>query len=318
MTIPGLDETHAFMAVLDGKSFTKAAKQLGLSAPRISELVRKLEQRLGVRLIERTTRSVAATAAGELLLDRLRPALHDYKAALESVNDFRNRPAGTLRLTVAPPAADFALAPVLQRFLCAYTEINLDIDINRSSTDIVSGRFDAGIRTAKRLTPGMVALRISDEMPRVVVASPDYLARRGKPGTPQDLLRHDCIRFRLQSGEMFAWPFRINGRIRNVPVQGRLIVNDPRFALNAAVDGAGLLQTPLPYVAPELSAGRLVTVLDDSPSPPVDGFYLCYPSRRHTRAPLKALVEFLRDARRGATATTRTTPSGARASQPSP
>jgi DNA-binding transcriptional LysR family regulator len=117
MTVPGLDETHAFMAVLDGKSFTKAAQQLGLSAPRISELVRKLEERLGVRLIERTTRSVAATAAGELLLDRLRPALHDYKAALESVNDFRSRPAGTLRLTVAPPAADFALAPLLQRFL---------------------------------------------------------------------------------------------------------------------------------------------------------------------------------------------------------
>jgi DNA-binding transcriptional LysR family regulator len=311
MPVPGLDETNAFMAVLDGKSFSKAAKQLGLSAPRISELVRKLEERLGVRLIERTTRSVAATPAGELLFDRLRPALDDYQAALEAAGEFRNKPAGTLRLTVAPPAADFALGPVLRRFLSAYPEINLDIDISSGLTDIVSGRFDAGIRPAKRLTPGMVALRISDEMPRVVVAAPDYLARRGRPKTPQDLLRHDCIRFRMQSGEMLPWLFRINGQAKKLPVQGRLIVNDPRFAFNAAIAGAGLFQVPLGYVASKLSTGDLVTVLDDWPSLPVDGFYLYHPSRRHIRAPLKALIDFLRDARRGGTATARTTRSGA-------
>jgi DNA-binding transcriptional LysR family regulator len=299
MSVAGLDETNAFMAVLDRKSFTKAAKQLGLSVPRVSELVRKLEERLGVRLVERTTRSVAATPAGELLLDRLRPALDDYKAALEAVGEFRNRPSGTLRLTVAPPAADFALGPLLRGFMTAYPEIDLDIDISSGLTDIVTGRFDAGIRPAKWLTSGMVALRISDEMPRVVVASPDYIARRGRPKTLQDLTHHECIRFRLQSGEMLPWLFRIDGRAKAMPVQGRLIVNDPRFAFNAAIDGAGLFQVPLGYVAPKISAGHLVTVLDDCPSSPVDGFYLYHPSRRHMRTPLKALVDFLRNARRG-------------------
>jgi DNA-binding transcriptional LysR family regulator len=304
MSVPGLDETNAFVAVLEHKSFNKAAKQLGLSAPRMSELIRKLEERLGVRLVERTTRSVAATAAGERLLERLRPALDDYKAALESLNDFRSKPAGTLRLSVAPPAADFALGPVIQRFLSRYPEINLDIDIDSGLTDIVAGRFDAGIRLGERLSPGMVALRISDEMPRVVVASPAYLARRDAPKTPQDLARHDCILVRLPGGQTIPWRFRVKRRVVDVRVGGRMIVNQIGFALNAAIDGVGLLQPLLPYAAPDLSAGRLVTVLDDWAPPPLGAFFLYYPSRRQTRAALSALVGFLRDERRAASSWT--------------
>jgi DNA-binding transcriptional LysR family regulator len=205
---------------------------------------------------------------------------------------------------VAPPAADFALAPVIQRFLARYPEINLDIDIDSGLTDIVAGRFDAGIRLGERLTPGVVALRISDAMPRVVVASPAYLSRRGAPRTPHDLASHDCIVMRLPSGQTIPWRFRIKRRVVDVPVSGRMMVNQIGFALNAAIDGVGLLQPLLPYAAPDISAGRLVTVLDDWTPPPLGAFFLYYPSRRQTRAALTALVGFLRDERRAASSWT--------------
>ena len=181
MLTPGFSETSALVAVLEQKSFTKAAEQLGLSPARVSELVRNLEERLGVRLVERTTRSVAATPAGERLLERLRPLLDDYQAALESLNDFRSRPAGTLRLTIPPPAADFVLAPVIARFLSQYPEISLDVSIDRAFVDIVEARFDAGIRPGERIARDMIAVRISDEMPFVVAASPAYLKQHGTP-----------------------------------------------------------------------------------------------------------------------------------------
>jgi DNA-binding transcriptional LysR family regulator len=299
MQAPGFAETSAFVAVVEQKSFTQAAKQLGLSPPRVSELLRNLEERLGVRLVERTTRSVAATTAGERLLERLRPVLDDYQAALESTNEFRSKPAGTLRLTVAPPAADFVLPPVTARFLALYPDITLDISVDSTLADIVAGRFDAGIRPGELLARDMIAVRISDEMPIVVVAAPAYLAQRGAPKTPQDLVAHDCIRFRLPSGAFFPWRFGKKRRSLEVHVEGRLIVNGmARILLQAAVDGAGLTQVPLEYAAPDLAAGRLVTVLDDWAPPPVDGFFLYYPSRRQIRAPLRALVDFLRGARR--------------------
>jgi DNA-binding transcriptional LysR family regulator len=297
MAGPGFAETNALVAVLEQKSFTKAAKRLGLSPPRVSEMVRLLEERLGVRLVERTTRSVAATAAGERLLARLRPVLDDYQDALESINDFRDKPAGTLRLTVAPPAADFVLAPALPRFLALYPEINIDLSVDGALTDIVAGRFDAGIRSADRLERDMIAVRVSDAIPLVVAAAPAYLARHGTPRTPEDLASHDCLRARLPSGAPFPWRFRVKRRAVEVHVEGRLTVNSPVLLLKAAVDGAGLAQMPLDYVAPELAAGRLVTVLDDWAPPPFDGFFLYYPNRRQNRAALKALVDFLRAAR---------------------
>ena len=302
MLTPGFSETTALVAVLEQKSFRKAAEHLGLSPARVSELVRNLEERCGVRLIERTTRSVAATSAGERLLGRLRPLLDDYQAAFESLNEFRSKPAGTLRLTVAPPAADFILAPIIARFLAQYPEISLDISVDRTFVDIVTERFDAGIRPGERIARDMIAVRISDEMPFVVAASAEYLEQRGTPRDPQDLINHACIRFRLPSGALVPWRFSKQRRMFEVQVDGSLIANEPGIAIRAAIDGAGLIQLPRAYAALELTAGRLVTVLANWGQPRVDGFFLYYSSRRQTRPPLKALVDFVRDAYRHAPA----------------
>jgi DNA-binding transcriptional LysR family regulator len=295
---PGFSETTALLAVLDQKSFTKAAKQLGLSPARVSELVRNLEERLGVRLVERTTRSVAATSAGQRLIDRVRPLLDEYQAALESLNDFRVKPAGTLRLTVPPPAADFVLAPVIAGFFSQYPEISLEISVDRAFVDIVERHFDAGIRPGARVARDMIAVRISDEMPFVAAASPGYIARRGAPETPQDLTRHACIRFRLPSGAFVAWRLGKKSRQLEVQVDGPLVANEPAIAIRAAIDGAGLIQLPLPYLAADIAAGRLATVLADWDPPRLEPFFLYYSSRRQMRPPLKALVDYLRDAHR--------------------
>jgi DNA-binding transcriptional LysR family regulator len=297
---PSLAEMNAFVAVLEQKSFTKAAKQLGLSTARVSEMVRNLEERLGVRLVERTTRSVASTTAGERLLERLRPALEDCQAALESTQEFRSNPAGTLRLIVAPPAADFVLAEAIPRFLELYPKIGLDISVESVlGPDLVAGGFDAGIHAVEFLARDMIAVRVSGEMPFVVAAAPAYLAQRGEPKTPRELAAHDCIRFRLSGGgAFFPWRFRIKRRTLEVHVDGRMIVNEPRLAIRSAIEGVGLVQLSLDYLAPELAAGRLVTVLDDWAPPPLGGFFLYYPSRRQSRPALKALVDFLGQARR--------------------
>jgi DNA-binding transcriptional LysR family regulator len=294
MVEPSLAETSAFVVVLDQKSFSKAAKYLNLSPPRVSEMVRQLEERLGVRLIERTTRSVAPTVAGERLLARLRPVLDDYRAALDLVNDFREKPAGVVRLTVAPPVAYLGLMANISRFLVAYPEIRVEISADSSLTDIVAGRFDAGIRHAERLERDMIAVRISNEVPVVTVAAPSYIARRGKLQTPRDLTEHDCIQIRFGSGALISWRLRMNRRVVEVPVEGRLIVNDDRMALQAVCEGAGLLQMPLSSVEQDLATRRLVTVLDDFQPPPLAGFFMYYPSRRQIRPALKVLVDFLR------------------------
>jgi len=294
MVEPSLAETNAFIVVLEQKSFSKAARQLNLSPPRVSEMVRQLEERLGVRLIERTTRSVAPTVAGERLLARLRPVLDDYRAALDLVNDFREKPAGVLRLTVAPPVAYLGLMPAISRFLIAYPEISVEIAADSGLVDIVAGRFDAGIRHADRLERDMIAVRISDEVPAVTVAAPSYIARHGQPRTPHDLAKHDCIRIRFGSGALVSWRYRLGRRLVEVPVEGRIVVNDDRMAIQAVVEGAGLLQMPRSAVERELAAKRLVTVLDDYQPPPLAGFFLYYPSRRQVRPALKVLIDFLR------------------------
>jgi DNA-binding transcriptional LysR family regulator len=294
MVEPSLAETNAFVAVLEQKSFSKAAKHLNLSPPRVSEMVRQLEERLGVRLVERTTRSVAPTVAGERLLARLRPVLDDYRAALDQVNDFREKPAGLVRLTVAPPVAHLGLISSISRFLVAYPEISVEIAADSALTDIVAGRFDAGIRHAERLERDMIAVRISDEVPVVTVAAPSYIARHGKPQTPHELAEHDCIRIRFGSGALISWRLRLNRRAVDVPVEGRFIVNDDRMAIQAVLEGAGLLQMPRSAVGRELAAKRLVTVLDDYQPPPLAGFFLYYPSRRQIRPALKVLIDFLR------------------------
>ena len=214
------------MAVLDGKNFTNAAWKLGLSPARVSELVRNLETRVGVRLVERTSRSVAASPAGQRLVERLRPALEDYQAALESLNEFRSKPVGMLRLTVAPPAADFVLAPVIARFLSRYTEISIDVSVDRGIVDIVAEHFDAEIRPDESIARHMITVRISDEMPFVVAASPAYLREQGTPAAPQSLTEHACVRLRFPDGALAPWRFSKKRRTFEVQVEGPLTANE--------------------------------------------------------------------------------------------
>ncbi|WP_375788612.1 LysR family transcriptional regulator [Bradyrhizobium sp. Pha-3] len=294
MGVPGFAESGVFLTVLEQKSFTKAAKRHGLSPARVSDIVRRMEDMLGVRLIERTTRSVAPTAAGERLSERLRIVLADYEAALDSIKELGGRPAGALRLNVAPPAADLVMAPALPRFLARYPEISVEIVEDSGLTDIVAGRFDAGIRPGVRLARDMIAVRISERMPMVVVGAPSYFAASGRPRGPQDLASHECIRFRLSNGTLFPWSFRIKQKRTEVQVQGRLIAQGMEVAKAAVRDGAAIFQVPLPYVANDLAEGRLERVLDDWADTPIDGFFLYYPASRQPRPALKALMQFLR------------------------
>jgi DNA-binding transcriptional LysR family regulator len=290
---PELAEMNAFVAVAERRSFAKAAVQLGISRSRLSETIRGLEGRLGVRLLNRTTRSVAPTAAGERLLARLRPLLADFDAALDSVNAFRDKPAGLLRLTVPPPVASFMLAPLLSRFLAQYPAIDLEISVDAALTDIVAGRFDAGMRAGERVERDMIAVRIGEEIGGVVVAAPDYLARHPRPTTPRELETHNCIRFRFPSGMIVPWQFEKNGKQVEVAVEGRLTVNDPELAIRAALDGVGVLYTGLGYAAPEIKAGRLVPVLEDWRTHSA-AIFLYYPSRRQVPVPLQVFMAFLR------------------------
>jgi DNA-binding transcriptional LysR family regulator len=291
---PDLAEMNAFVAVAERRSFAKAALQLGISRSRLSETVRGLEDGLGVRLLNRTTRSVAPTAAGERLLARLRPLLDDFAAVVDSVNAFRDKPAGLLRLTVLPPAANFMLAPLLARFLARYPAIDLEISVDAALTDIVAGRFDAGMRPGERVERDMIAVRLGEEIRGVAVAAPDYLARHPRPTTPWDLKTHNCIRFRFPSGVIVPWQFEKKGKAVEVAVDGRLTVNDADVAVRAALDGVGVLYTAFGYVAREIEEGRLVLLLEDW-RPRSVAIFLYYPSRRQIAAPLQALIKFLRE-----------------------
>lgn len=299
MARPGLAEMNVFVAIAEQRSFAKAAVRLGVSPSTLSESFRKLEERLGVRLIERTTRSVAPTEAGEHLLRRLRPVLEDYEAALESINDFRETPRGQLRVTAGAHTANLVIAPIIARFLAQYPGVRLEILVDDSLTDIVSGRFDAGIRVGERLERDMIAVRLTDDLRLVVAVSRAYIESRGRPKTPHDLPSHNCICFRGSSVGLLPWRFARNGKSFEVAVEGTLVVNDMPLALRAAQDGLGLLQLPANFVEAFIAEGKLETVLDDWAPHPLDGYYLYYPSRRHTRAPLKAFVDFLRKEAKG-------------------
>ncbi len=288
-------EMSAFVAVAEHGSFTKAAKHLRISNATISQTIRTLEERLGVRLLNRTTRSVATTEAGLRLLTQLRPLLDGFEDAVESVNASRDRPAGNVRLTVPPPAAHLLLAPLLARFLEQYPEIVVEISADAVLRDVVAGHFDAGIRSGRRIARDMIAVRIMDDVEHVVVASPDYIARHPRPQGPQDLQKHNCIRLRFPDGRFLPWRFSVEGKTCEFEVEGPLIVNDDALAICAALDGIGLFFAMTDRVAPLVAEGRLVTVLDDWMPPADESFYLYYPSGRKTPAALKALIEFLRN-----------------------
>jgi DNA-binding transcriptional LysR family regulator len=258
-----LAEMSAFVAIAEHASFAKAAKQLGLSRSSLSESLRALEERLGVRLVNRTTRSVALTEAGERLLVQLRPLLDNFDAALESVNVFRDSPAGQLRITVPGPAGRTIIEPVLSRFLSSYPSVTLEVVIDSALTDIVRNRFDAGIRPGHRVEQDMIALRVGEDAQPTVVASPDYLRRQGTPKEPGDLRSHNCSRMRFPSGALQRWHFEKRGKSIEVDVRGSLIVGDSGLAVRAALDGLALARVPFHAVQGHLAEKRLVAVLQD-------------------------------------------------------
>jgi DNA-binding transcriptional LysR family regulator len=294
-------ELSAFMAVAEQRNFTRAAKQLGISPATLSETIRHLEERLAVRLLNRTTRSVAPTEAGEKLLTRLRPVIDDYEAAIDSLSEFRDKPAGLLRLTVAPPAAQAVLAPLLAKFLAQYPDIKLEISIDSANIDIVAQQFDAGIRAGDRVDRDMIAVKITDEWRTALVGTPAYLAQRGTPKAPEDLAAHNCIRLRVASGAILPWRFQTDGKSFEIAVSGSLILNDASLMSPALVGGVGLAQLPRAYVATGIADGRLVSLLEEW-QPSGAPFALYYSSRRQTPAALQALIDFLRKGSRGRTA----------------
>jgi DNA-binding transcriptional LysR family regulator len=291
-------ELSAFMAVAEQRNFTRAAKHLGISPATLSETIRNLEERLAVRLLNRTTRSVAPTEAGEKLLARLRPVIDDYEAAIDSLNEFRDKPAGLLRLTIAPPAAQSVIGPILAQFLAQYPDIKLEISVDSANIDIVAQQFDAGIRAGDRVDRDMIAVTITGQWRSALVGAPTYLAKRGTPKAPEDLAAHNCIRLRVASGTLLPWRFQKDGKNIEMAVTGSLILNDASLMTPALLGGVGLAQLPRAYVASGIADGRLVSLLDEW-QPSGAPFALYYSSRRQTPAALQALIDFLRKGQRG-------------------
>ena len=293
----GFAEMSAFAEVAAQNSFAKAAAQLGMSRSRLSETIRGIEDKLGVRLLNRTTRSVAPTEAGERLLARLAPILGDFQAALDAVNEFRSSPTGQLRITIPPPAAPLLIEPLIARFLASHPQIMLEVSADGTLRDIVKDRFDAGIRIGERIDRDMIAVPVGGNLCLAAVAAPSYLGSRPKPVKPQDLQAHNCIRIRFPSGALAPWTFEKAGRKVEVAVAGNLIVNDDAMQRRAALDGIGVVYTIWEFVAADVREGRLVRLLEDW-TPRLPSFYLYYPSRRQIPAPLQALIDFLRKERR--------------------
>jgi DNA-binding transcriptional LysR family regulator len=283
----------AFVAVAEERSFTRAANRLGVSPSALSHAVRGLEERMGVRLLARTTRSVAPTDAGELLFARLKPALDDVRQAVGQVSSLRDRPAGRVRLLLPRSAAMIALVPKLARLAREYPDVVLDITTDNSRVDLVAGGFDAGIEIGEFIQKDMVAVRVSADLRAAIVASPKYFASHPRPRHPRDLLGHACINFRQGSRGVYRWEFEKGRQSLSVAVDGPLVVDDAEIHVRAAVDGVGVVWTLEHYAAPFLSAGKLVRVLEDWCAP-FPGYFLYYPSRRQQPAALSALIETLR------------------------
>ena len=289
-------ELAAFAEVARYRNFARAARHLNIGPSTLSQTIRTLEERLGVRLFNRTTRHVALTEAGERLLGRLRPALDDLDNALEAINDFRDKPAGTLRLSLSSIPAQLILAPVMGAFLAAYPAIALDVIVDDSSTDL-TGQFDAGIRYGRRIAQDMQVVRVFPKSRIVALAAPAYLKAHGEPKTPRDLSRHNCIRYRFGDDEIVRWEFARGSQKFEVDVDGSLTVNSVALAMTAALDGIGIVYMVEAYAANHLTEGRLVRLLDQW-SPPWDDYYLYYSSRRQVSAALKVFTQFLQQAHR--------------------
>ena len=289
-----VNDLLAFLAVARERSFTRAAARLGVSQSALSHTVRGLEARLGLRLLTRTTRSVAPTEAGERLLRNVGPRFEEIEAELDALSEFRDRPAGTIRITTGEHAADTILWPALVKLLPKYPDIKVELNIELALTDIVAERYDAGVRFGEQVGKDMIAVRIAPDMRMTVVGAPSYFAQQPVPKKPQDLVGHRCINIRLPTrGGLYAWEFEKAGRELKVRVEGQLVFNRLTHIVTAALAGFGLAFVPEDLVAPHIAKGRLKPVLEDWCAP-FPGYHLYYPSRRQSSPAFALLVDALR------------------------
>jgi len=296
-----LADLTAFVAVADNLNFRAAASRLGVTPSALSHTMRHFEERLGFRLLNRTTRSVSLTDAGLRLLDRLRPAVEQISRGLEDLKGEQGHPFGRLRLYVTHLAGAAVIAPVWARFLSTFPDVQLEIHTAEAPVDIVAKGFDAGIGPKDWAAADMIAVRVMGPMRVAVVGAPTYFVRRPPPRTPDDLAGHNCVQYRRAAGSVFEWPFERNGRSRRISLDGRVMVNDTDLAVRAAVDGLGIAYTVEALADPFLRSGQLVRVLEDW-SPFSEGLFLHYPGHRQVPVALRALIDMLHAARGSAPA----------------
>ena len=289
-----LADLNAFVVVADHLSFRAASAQLGVTASALSHSMRQLEERLGVRLLHRTTRSVSLTDAGLRLLEGLRPAIDQISGALDTLHQQRQRPFGRLRIHASPLSAPALIAPVWERFLSTYPEVHLELWVEMRPLDIVASSFDAGIGPKYWAAADMIAVRLRGPMKVAVVGAPKYFERRRPPRTPDDLASHSCIQYRFTTdGATVPWTFERNGKTKRVSLAGGVTVNVPDLAVRAAVDGLGIAYTVETLAAPFLRTGQLIRVLEGF-SPSVEPFFLFYPGHRQVPAALRAFIDMIR------------------------
>ncbi|MTD25939.1 LysR family transcriptional regulator [Erwinia sorbitola] len=284
----------SLMVVARERSFTRAAAKLGVSQSALSHSIRALEERLDLRLLTRTTRSVAPTEAGERLINTIGPRLTEIESELIAITEIRDKPAGNIRLTAGEHAVKSTIWPALKPFLQQYPDVNVEITVDNTLTDIVSGRYDTGVRLGEQVAKDMIAVRIGPDWSMAVVASPDYFDRHGRPQTPQELQQHNCINMRLPTmGGLYAWEFKQGQRELRVRVEGQLIANNLEPRIEAALSGLGIACVPEDTVTEQLARGELERVLLDW-SEPFTGYYLYYPSRKQHTAAFSRMIEALR------------------------
>lgn len=294
MTQENFNDLAAFAVVAKEQSFTRAAAKLGVSPSALSQTIRNLEERLGLRLLTRTTRSVSSTEAGERLLRTIAPRFEEIEAELAALSELRDKPAGMIRITAAEHPAATILQPALARLLPVYPDIKVEIIVDYGLTDIVAERYDAGIRLGEQVAKDMIAIRIGPDMRMAVVGSPAYFDRHRRPQSPQDLTTHNCINMRLPTyGGLYAWEFQKGRRELKVRVDGQSVFNTIGLRLASALDGLGLAYMPDDQVLPHIKEGRLIRVLEDW-CPAFPGYHLYYPSRRHTSPAFVLLADMLR------------------------
>lgn len=294
MKSPSAADLCVFLCTAQHLNFSKAAVELGLTPSALSHSVKALENRLGVRLFNRTTRSVALTEAGERFYARLKPAFRDIDDALEDLNHFRDKPTGNLRITCGRQACELVLLPIASEFLQTYPDIRMEVVESEALLDIVAGGFDAGVRFGDRLQADMVSLPIGPAMRSVVVASPAFLERHPAPQKPEDLHDLPCLRHRYPSGALYRWEFERDGIAQEIEVNGPLTLGDVSLMVGPALQGLGLAYVFDDMVSEHLASGRLIQLLADW-CPYYPGLHLYYPSRRHVPAPLKAFIDFTRE-----------------------